>query len=265
MTNAGRPLWRRILPLRALMVLATLALFAGFVVPRFMGPDGWLDSGARDVGFVLSGWQFRGHTRTSEKALTARLDLEIGQSIMAIDLEALAIRLETLPWVAHVDIVRQLPGTLEISVLEREPFALWQREGRVSLIDEGGAVIGGVALDAFGHLPLLVGAGADKRGTQLFAMLSRAPTLLARLETAVWVGGRRWDLLLDNGMRIKLPERVAEGFGAEEALDMFVELNRKYSIMQREIEVVDMRNPETLTVRLTKEGRKRMDRDALAI
>ena len=66
---------------------------------------------------------------------------------------------------------------------------------------------------------------------------------------AVLVADRRWDLHLENGVTIKLPEK-----GVKEALAQLVKLNAESRLLDRDVVVVDLRLPDRITVRLP-EGR----------
>ena len=59
------------------------------------------------------------------------------------------------------------------------------------------------------------------------------------------VAGRRWDIELSNGIRIKLPEN-----GAERALKQVAEMAGEERILEREISVIDMRLIDRVVLRL---------------
>ncbi len=61
----------------------------------------------------------------------------------------------------------------------------------------------------------------------------------------ILVAKRRWDVRLDNGVTIKLPEQ-----GASEALAELVALDREQSLLMRGVAVVDMRLSDRIGVEL---------------
>jgi cell division protein FtsQ len=69
----------------------------------------------------------------------------------------------------------------------------------------------------------------------------------------VFVAGRRWDLHLDNGVTVKLPEK-----NVREALAQLVKLESQQHLLARDVVVVDLRLPDRITVRLP-EGRSLKD------
>lgn len=205
-----------------------------------------------DAGLALREVLVQGRGRTTQEELMAALGLELGTPILALDPNELRARLEALPWIAHAKVERRLPDTLFIAVEEREPLALWQHEGRIALIDTEGAVIDTPAIGAFAHLPIVVGEGANDHAAELIAMLERTPDLATRVTAAVWVGARRWNVRLDNGVDIRLPEE--NGAAAWEEL---AALEREHGLIDRDLIAIDLRQPDRLIVRLTPEAAAR--------
>ena len=136
--------------------------------------------------------------------------------LLAVDTAAAKERLETLAWVERASVARMLPDTVQVRLLERQPLALWQRDGRFEVIDRAGAVIEGALHERpeeYRHLRVLVGDDAPQGAAALFALLSTEPALSARVVAATRVGGRRWNLHLDNQVEVWLPERTRSAPG----------------------------------------------------
>src|SRR5205085_9476953 len=108
---------------------------------------------------------------------------------------------------------RRLPGTLFVRLAERHPLAVWQHGGVQQLIDREGAVIPVNDLSRFAHLPTVVGDDAAPYAAGLIDMLTSQPALAPRVTAAVRVGGRRWNLRIDDAIEVMLPEENAEGAG----------------------------------------------------
>lgn len=205
-----------------------------------------------EAGLALREVLVQGRGRTSQQDLMTALDLELGTPILSLDPAVLRARLEALPWVARATVERRLPDTLFISVEEREPLALWQREGEIALIDRTGAVISDPALEPFADLPLVVGDGANGHAAELVEMLAQTPDLARRVKAAIWVGERRWNIRLDNGVDVRLPEE--NGAAAWEEL---ASLQEQHGLIDRDLLAIDLRQPDRLIVRLTPEAAAR--------
>lgn len=175
-----------------------------------------------------------------------------GDPALLLDTGAARAAVKTLPWVAEARVRRVLPGRIEISVTAREPYAIWQRDGALSVIDREGVVIETARGTDFARLPLVVGTGANGHAHGILAMLDRAPELKTRVRAAVRVADRRWNLRLYNGIDVRLPEH-----GAGEAIAELASLDARHGLLNRDIVSVDMRLADRLTMRLSDEAATR--------
>jgi cell division protein FtsQ len=142
---------------------------------------------------------------------------------------------------------RRLPDTLVIDIVERKPAALWQNKGQLALIDAEGVVLDRVPVDKMPDLPLLIGPGANAEEQQLTRILDAVPTLKPQLTSATWVGSRRWDLQLQSGEVIALPEGEEV---AKARLSKFARLDKESGLLGRGIIRFDLRVPGRMYVRL---------------
>ncbi len=200
------------------------------------------------AGLTVRDIRIEGRQKTPEDFLRAALGVARGDKLMDFSLDAARARLEKLTWVQHATVERRLPGTIIVKLEERRPFAVWQSEGKFHLIDRDGQVV--VAqdptkdADAFQKLPLVVGAGAPEHATTLLDELAALPGLRDRVAAAVRIGERRWNLHLSNGIDVLLPE-----VGEAAALDKLMELQTTQTLLDRPLQVVDMRLPDRFVIR----------------
>ena len=190
-----------------------------------------------------------GRQKTPEPLLRAALGVRSGDPILGFSLTGARQRIESINWVQSATVERRLPGTIVVALQERRPFAVWQHQGRFVLIDRGGEMVTDSDVGAFaGQVPLVVGPGAPEAAAALLDALAAYPPLLGRLQAAVRVGERRWNLRLNNGTDVLLPE------GAEAAaLARLMELQSTYALLDRPLQVVDLRLADRLVVRPTPE------------
>jgi cell division protein FtsQ len=211
----------------------------------------WLIDRSAALGMRIASVRIEGRATTDRAAILAALDAGPGMPILAVDPARAEKRLESLPWVSSALIERQLPDMLYVRLVERTPLALWQHDGKLQLIDDTGAVIPVTRLDRFAKLPLVVGPDAAPRAAQLLAMLATEPDLAARVSAAVRVGGRRWNLRVDGRIDVLLP--ADDPAGAWAAL---ARLERSSTILERDVEAIDMRLGDRLVVRVSPEAPK---------
>ena len=201
------------------------------------------------MGFRLGALTVEGRAMTTREDLLGALDAEPGTPIVVIDVSRARAKVEALPWVKSAKIERRLPGTIHIKLEERLPYALWQRDGRYTLVDHEGHLIVDVPAAEF-QLPLIVGADAPAHAAVLFETLRAEPDLARRVQAAVRVGARRWNIHFDsyeNGISVRLPEdNIKDAWARLAALD------RDHKILERDLEFIDLRFKDQLIVRLRK-------------
>jgi len=236
-----------------------LLLFSAiiFTVGRPFANDVMQATGS--AGFVLSNLEITGTKRTERKDVLALLDVDLGMPLMSIDLNALQVRIENLPWVRRASVTRVLPGDINIKIEERVPYALWQKAGKLQLIDDEGVVITRRGLAGFSDLVMIVGEEAPKHIATIRKTLSLSPKLAAEIETVIRVGERRWDLVFGNGIRVKLPDDSNPNYNSVSAWERFVRLEEKHRLLARELSVIDMRIADRMIIRVTPTGRRMMD------
>src|SRR5690606_4293350 len=161
---------------------------------------------AADAGLAVDEILVEGRLHTPRTSILAAVDAHRGTPLLSIDPSVVKERLEGLPWIRSAAVERQLPGTLFIRLVERRPMAVWQRRGQLVLIDEQGRELGDEGIEYFPRLPFIVGEDAQKVAADLVAMLATEPELRGHVVSAVRVGGRRWNLQLDNDIEVRLPE-----------------------------------------------------------
>ncbi len=199
------------------------------------------------AGLGIDDVQINGQDETDDIAVLEKL--ELAGSLVTFDVEAAQKRVTELPWVSNAVVRKYYPGTLSVEIAERKPFALWQRSGEIFIIDRSGTEI--VPLDdgRFARLPFMVGGGANDTAPEFLADLLTQPEIASQMRAAVLVAERRWDLHLQEGVTVKLPEK-----NVRQALAQLVKLDAEKQLLSRDVTVIDLRLPDRITVRLP-EGR----------
>ncbi|MGB0571798.1 MAG: cell division protein FtsQ/DivIB [Alphaproteobacteria bacterium] len=205
------------------------------------------DTGLRVDDVVLSGRQ-----NADSAEILAALDIERGSPILAMDMDAARVRVESMGWVRSAEIARRLPDVVFVRIIERQPLAIWQHDGRAALVDRFGETIQRSDLNQFAHLPLIVGDGAPEHAAQLIDLLQAYPAVAKAIEAAVRVSDRRWNLRLRNGIDVRLPEANISA-----ALNRLDDFQREHALLDRDVVAVDLRVPDRLIVRVGRDSAPR--------
>ncbi len=243
------------LPRRA-GLMATVALLSGSLVYGVVLGDHVGDvragivRGAGEIaavsGLGIRSVQISGAEETSEDDVIDALDIGGSPSILTFDPFKAREALASLPWVQDATVQKLYPNTLRVEITERQAFALWQIGGIVSIVDRNGEAIEELTEPKFASLPLVVGYGANRSAADLMEVVRAHPEIATRFRAAVRVADRRWNIRLDNGVEIKLPEDDPAG-----ALADLAQLDRDEALLSRDLTAVDLRLSDRLILTLT--------------
>lgn len=210
------------------------------------GIDGLIDRIQHRDAFMVHKMEIGGASAVVEGGLRAMLPVPLPASSFDIDLEKLRERVLKLDAVEAVDLRIKPGGVLSAVVTERVPAVLWRHPRGIELLDKTGHRVASVTdRDVRGDLPMIAGEGANAAAPEALALIDAAGPILPRLRGLERIGERRWDLVLDRGQRIKLPED-----GALRALEGAIARNQAQAMLDRDITVVDLREDGRATLRL---------------
>jgi cell division protein FtsQ len=213
-------------------------------------------SDARNALANAAGFRITSVTVNGRKQLTQDEVLAVGgvngrSSLLFLDAASVRDNLKGDPWIADATVLKLYPGALQIDITERQPFALWQEDGKLSVIADDGVVLEPYVTRRFASLPLVVGKGAETRARDFLALVAKYPIVNSQLKAAILVGERRWNLRLKDGLDIRLPE-----IDVGRALAALVQYDMEDKLLSRDITTIDMRLPDRMTVRLSEEAAK---------
>jgi cell division protein FtsQ len=191
----------------------------------------------------------RGARMLTRDDLLERAGITPHSSLLLLDAEGMRAALKRDPRIAEVTVRKFYPDRLEILIEERQPFARWQRAGKVHLIASDGTVLDGDAEMTETELPLVVGIGAEKKAAALVGLLSRFPAIREQVRAGVFIAERRWNLRLKNGIDVQLPED-----DPALALERLIALDKTRQLLTRDLTTIDLRAPDRVHVGLSPEA-----------
>ncbi|MEI9988815.1 MAG: FtsQ-type POTRA domain-containing protein [Rhizomicrobium sp.] len=215
------------------------ALFIGGTVGRaFAAVDTATAATIDDAGFGISQVHITGNARTPGEQIVAALGFAPGQSIFGADIATARLKLKKLDWVADADVRRRYPDDISVRIVEKLPFALWQDgDGKLWVVERDGGLITTDGIEQFRGLPLLAGAGGSA-ASDIVDAVSQHRAIFARIRAYQRVSERRWNLILDDGVVVKLPE-----LAWPKELDALEHLIIDKGILERDLIEIDLRSP----------------------
>jgi cell division protein FtsQ len=223
-------------------VVLGVAAWAG--VPQMIGVG--VAQAVGDAGLRVDEIQIDGLKRMDRATVYDQVLDQDSRAMPLVNLNDVRERLLRFPWVRDARVSRRLPSTLQITIDERVPAAIWQNHGQLMLIDPSGVPLEPVSRSAMPDLPLLIGEGANSQEPARRRLLDTQPGLKPLVKAATWVGNRRWDIIFTSGEKLQLPEGDD---AAVAALRKFVQIDGTQRLLGRGNLGFDMRVPNKLIVR----------------
>src|SRR6185503_10606701 len=194
------------------------------------------DAAANAAGMRIATVSLSGQRQVSREEIFAAAGVTDHSSLLFLDVADARTRLEAIPWIAEATVRKLYPDRLQITITEREAFALWQQQGKVQVIAADGTVLAAKVEPRLASLPFVVGNGAAAKARDFLAVLDRFPAIRDSVRASILVGDRRWNLRLKNGVDVRLPET-----DIERALETLARLDREKNLLNRDIVAIDLR------------------------
>jgi cell division protein FtsQ len=204
---------------------------------------------ARSLGLGVAVVTVSGTTHVSEPRILAIAGIDASRSLPFFDVAEAKARLEANPLIKQASVRKLYPNQVVIDIVERTPYAVWQKGGDVSAIAADGALVDEVTDARYADLPFVVGEGANARAGEYVQLLDAMDELKPRVEAGVLVGQRRWNLRLKSGVDVKLPEDNPQA-----AIAQLLSLQRQSRILDKDMLALDFRTPGRVFVRLTEDA-----------
>lgn len=202
------------------------------------------------TGLELKQVKIEGHRFVSKEQILAAtgLDYRKHYSLLLLSGNELKERVENIEFIKNVIVEKKFPDTILLRITEREPIALWQSKGEIKLLDSEGVVLNVPKKGTFAGLPIVVGEDAAFHAKALFEFLINEPILFGKIQAMSLIHGRRWDILLKNGLVIKLPENKPE-----QAWATLARLDQQHQLLEKPIKTIDLRVADKLYILPMKE------------
>jgi len=230
-----------------LLAAALYAVVKGEHIPAIITAiKSTADAGANALGMRIAAVSLSGQRQVSREEIFVAAGVTANSSLLFLDVADARARLEAIPWIAEATVRKLYPDRLQVTITERESFALWQLQGKVSVIAADGTILSAQVEPRHTALPFVVGPGAARQARSFLAILDKHPAIRDQVRASILVAERRWNLPLKNGIDVRLPETDVEG-----ALTRLARLDREKNLLSRDIAAVDLRLADRVAVRLS--------------
>jgi len=244
--------------------ILVLALFAatglygftqGGAYSAFIQSQGTIpDQIAKASGFAIKAVTITGARELTENEILSLAGVSPRNSLIFLNVADLRARLRAVPFIKDASVTKLFPNRLLIEVEERQPYALWQKDGSISIVSADGTVIDDLHDARYENLPLVTGEGANGKIAEYTALLDAAGDLRPRIRAGIYVAGRRWTLKTNSGVEIVLPEK-----DPAQALSRLALVEHDSHILEKDILAIDLRIPGRIVARLTEDAASARD------
>jgi cell division protein FtsQ len=200
-------------------------------------------------GYAAQDIAIAGLEHQTAESVLAMINVQPDSSLFFFDAARARRMLENVDWIESASLRRVHPNRLEIEIVERQPFAVWQRDGSHYVIDRNGTALSTLDAARYRTLAMVTGEGANDAVFDLVNHLEENPDVKLRLSAAARVGQRRWNLYLKDGVKVLLPEdNVGDAFAR------LGELQRHTGVMDKAVRSIDLRMAGTVAIAVERDG-----------
>lgn len=220
-----------------ILLLICLGAFTETLKPLKRWFMSHLFEAAAEEGLVLENVMIEGQHNLSTEDIAVTLNADVGTPLLSIPLEHVRETLLKNDWVKDITIERRFPNTIYIGVTERKPIAIWQQNKKLYLVDDEGKTITPNDITKFMGLQHIIGSDAPIHAASLAEYTAADEELKKHIVSAVRYGERRWNLILDQDITIKMPEN---GFAT--AYTYLSKLNQSNKLFDQNYKMIDLRD-----------------------
>jgi cell division protein FtsQ len=191
---------------------------------------------SKNADFCIKKIEFDGNEKVQDAILLKASGLKYKSNIFAPSIDEVKRKLENIAWIKSVVVQRKLPNKIYVRVAERTPIAILQSKYKLYLVDADGKVLENDGIGNFANLPIIIGEGAEKEADKLLRCLDKFPKIRKQLVFAVRIGKRRWNIKINKGIAVKLPES-----GITRAFGILEEISDSSGFFNEDISMIDLR------------------------
>lgn len=193
-----------------------------------------------ESGYGLKKISVAGSEFITQSEVLKKTEKFLGKNTLTLPIFSIRKEIKKMPWCKDVVVTKHLPDQLEIVIEEYKPFAILNSQYLITeefhnilpFDDKNHINLGLITLDTF-----------DVQLAQNFLKVLKAnldKKIFSKIKMLKHVSGRRWDVVLQCGTIIKLPE--------ENQTQALIRLNKFYSSRSSidDVKIIDLRIPDKI-------------------
>lgn len=162
--------------------------------------------------------------------------LKYNENMFKFDPKEVKFNIEKIGEIENVIISRRIPCMFNIIVEERKPIAYWKNEDNIYYIDMKGKEFPINSGKISEKLPLILGKNAPQEVCNLIRQLDKYPHIKEHVVFCNFVGNRRWNIQMNDGILIKLPEE-----NIRSAIAYLSKICNSVGQLDKNLSVIDLR------------------------
>lgn len=193
---------------------------------------------SQDFNYILKNIKIIGNKRVQNIEIDDLFENEYGKSIFLLPIKEMKKKIEEKNWIKESNFKIIYPSTIKIEIKEKNPIAIYLEGNNYYFLDEKGLKI--QKLEKEDKIKHILISGDESLDNFLdFNSIIKQYKIL-NINSANFIGSRRWDIIIDEEIKVKLPER-----NIDIALENLREIiNNIDNMSQNSIEFIDLRIPK---------------------
>jgi len=183
-----------------------------------------------------------GCVNTTEDNIRSLVNVKTGDLITSINVKSIEENVKTNPWIANSHVFIDYPNDLKIEVIEKTPVAVVRQGNEKIIVNEKGDLLTKENVEKFKELPVI--KSKKENVAEIMEYMKTQPYFYEEWISAELVNNRRWNIIISNGIEVKLPEE-----NVIEALDKLNELRLKGQLFNYDVRSIDMRLSDRITLK----------------
>ena len=133
-------------------VLLLIFIFSAVIIAYF-----YVDAISTKSLMPIKNISLIGNKHLTDEEIKALAGINVNEDLFTVSNKKICERLIKSPWIRSVNVRKEFPATLSLSIEEAVPFALLDMNNRLFLIDEKGKLLEELKDDSIPFLPIITG------------------------------------------------------------------------------------------------------------